>query len=152
MSEAKAARVSTLEKELEERLGALEDASAQAQALSSENAALRDELARAQERMHMLEQDHTSTQAGPSIHHFMFMIWPACAVSSACMPAILLSVTIARLIGFSETSLCGSWAAGWAWIRRLCQEGSWHKNIYGQASLPELDLQLQRARHKRHGH
>ena len=64
MNEATAARIAALQRDLDQKLGALEDSSAQNQALSSENEALRGELERVEDRMQMLEQDHATTQAG----------------------------------------------------------------------------------------
>ena len=62
MNEAAAARPARLERELHQKLAELEETSNQAQALSSENAALRGELERSQERLHAVEQDSSATQ------------------------------------------------------------------------------------------
>lgn len=62
MSEAAAARTSMLERELHQKLAELEESADQAQALSSENASLRDELRRLQDRMHEVEHDSSATQ------------------------------------------------------------------------------------------
>ena len=64
VEEATAARIAALQKDLDQKLGALEDSSMQNQALSSDNEALRGELERAEDRMQMLEQDYSSTQVG----------------------------------------------------------------------------------------
>ncbi len=62
VNEAAAARTARLEQELHQKLAELEETSHQAQALSSENAALREELGRSQERLHAVEQDSSATQ------------------------------------------------------------------------------------------
>ncbi len=65
INEATAARIAALERELHQKLCDLDEASSQAEAVSSENVALRDELGRMQDRMHVLEQDCSATRVPP---------------------------------------------------------------------------------------
>ena len=64
VNEATAARIAALQKDLNQKLDALEDSSARNQSLASENEALHEELESTEDRMQMLEQDHATTQAG----------------------------------------------------------------------------------------
>ena len=64
VNEATAARIAALQKDLTQKLGALEDSSMQNEALSSDNEALRGELERVGDRMQTLQQDHATTQVG----------------------------------------------------------------------------------------
>ena len=64
VNEATAARIAALQRDLEHKLGVLEESSMQNEALSSDNEALRGELERVEDRMQMLEQDHKTTQVG----------------------------------------------------------------------------------------
>ena len=72
MNEAAAARISVLERELHHKLCELEETSQQAQALSSENTLLRDELGRLQDRMHVMGQDSSATQVYDMAMHSAF--------------------------------------------------------------------------------
>ena len=69
VNEATAARTARLEQELHQKLAELEETSHQAQALSSENAALREELGRSQERLHAVEQDSSANQVTDVLLH-----------------------------------------------------------------------------------
>ena len=65
VSQAAAARTSALERDLQQKVYELEGTSSQAEALASENTALREELTRTRDRLVALEQDHFSTQVPP---------------------------------------------------------------------------------------
>lgn len=92
INEAAAARTSMLERELHQRMSELEETSQQAQALASENASLRGELGRLQDRMHVVEQDSSATQVNEMAMDKPFGALYArhnsMSVQSFCLPAM----------------------------------------------------------------
>ena len=72
MNEAAAARTAMLERELHQKLAELEETADQAQALSLENASLRDQLGCLQDRMHVVEHGSSATQVIDMTSHAAF--------------------------------------------------------------------------------